>query len=54
MEGFDANKVDQVLGLADQGYHALAFAAVGYRAEGDQYAKLPKVRYAPEDVIAYV
>jgi nitroreductase len=54
MEGFDAGKVDEILGLADQGYHALAFAAVGYRAEDDAYAKLPKVRYAHEDVIAHV
>jgi nitroreductase len=54
MEGFDADKVDQVLGLPDQGYRVLAFAAVGYRAEDDKYAGLPKVRYAPEDVIAHV
>jgi nitroreductase len=54
MEGFDANQVDRILGLSDQGYHALAFAAVGHRAEGDKYADLPKVRFAPEDVIAHV
>jgi nitroreductase len=54
MEGLEPEKVDQILGLADLGYHALAFAAVGYRSEEDQYAKLPKVRYAPEEVIAHV
>lgn len=54
MEGFDADKVDQILGLPDQGYRVLAFAAAGYRAEDDKYAALPKVRYAPEEVIAHV
>jgi nitroreductase len=54
MEGFDSDKVDQILGLPDQGYRVLAFAAVGHRAEDDKYAELPKVRYAPEDVIAHV
>jgi nitroreductase len=54
MEGFDNAKVDQILGLADKGYHALAFAAVGYRSADDQYAKLPKVRFAAEEVIEHV
>ena len=53
MEGFDADKVDQILGLPDQGYRVLAFAAVGHRAEDDKYAA-GRFRYAPEDVIAHV
>ena len=54
MEGFENDRVNQILGLSDQGYHALAFAAVGYRAEEDGYARAPKVRYAAEEVIAHV
>lgn len=54
MEGLDSQKVDKILGLADQGYHALAFAAVGYRAEDDKYARATKVRYPPEEVVAHV
>ena len=54
MEGFDAAQFDQILGLTEQGYHAQVVATAGYRAEDDAYAKLPKVRYSPEDVIAHV
>jgi nitroreductase len=54
MEGFDAAQFDQILGLKEQGYHAQVLAAAGYRAEDDAYAKLPKVRYSPEDVVAHV
>ena len=54
MEGFDAAQFDQILKLPEQGYHAQVLAAAGYRAEDDAYAKLPKVRYSPEDVIAHV
>lgn len=54
MEGFDAAQFDKILGLAEQGYHAQVIATAGYRAEDDAYAKLPKVRYSPEDVIAHV
>jgi nitroreductase len=54
MEGFDAAQFDQILDLPAQGYHAQVVATAGYRAEDDAYAKLPKVRYSPEDVIAHV
>jgi nitroreductase len=54
MEGFDAAQFDQILGLKEQGYHAVVLAAAGYRAEDDAYAKLPKVRYSPEDVVVHV
>jgi nitroreductase len=54
MEGFDAAQYDRILDLPAQGYHAQVLAAAGYRAEDDAYARLPKVRYSPEDVIAHV
>jgi nitroreductase len=54
MEGFDAARFDEILGLDGQGYTALVLAAAGYRAHDDAYAKLPKVRYSTEEVIANV
>jgi nitroreductase len=54
MEGFDAAQFDEILGLAKQGYTAVVLAAAGYRAEDDPSAKLPKVRFSPEEVIATV
>jgi len=54
MEGFDPAKFDEILGLDKQGYTAVVIATAGYRAEDDATAKLPKVRFAPEDVIVSV
>lgn len=54
MEGFDPAKFDEILGLGEQGYTAVVIATAGYRAEDDANAKLPKVRFAPEDVIVSV
>jgi len=54
MEGFEAGKVDEILGLDKDGYTAVALAAAGYRAGDDAYAKLPKVRFSPEDVVRHV
>ena len=54
MEGFDPAKFDEILGLDRQGYTAVVIATAGYRAEDDANAKLPKVRFAPEDVIVSV
>ncbi|HUR96940.1 MAG TPA: NAD(P)H-dependent oxidoreductase [Pyrinomonadaceae bacterium] len=50
MEGFDAAKVNEVLGLTD--YSAVAIAAVGYRdAANDWLASLPKVRKPKGELI---
>jgi len=54
MEGFEAGKVDEILGLDKDGYTAVALAAAGYRAGDDAYAKLPKVRFSAEDVVRHV
>ncbi len=54
MEGIDPPGYDRVLGLDKIGYHTLAAAAAGYRSADDKYAVLPKVRYAPEEVITHV
>jgi nitroreductase / dihydropteridine reductase len=44
MEGFDAKQFDEILGLTELGLTATVICPVGYRAEGDAYATLPKVR----------
>lgn len=53
MEGIDAAKYDEVLGLKAKGLHASVVATFGYRASDDWLASLPKVRYAKADVIEY-
>jgi nitroreductase len=54
MEGIVPAQYDAILGLAEQGYQTVVVAAAGYRAAGDKYAALPKVRFAPEEVITHV
>lgn len=50
MEGFDANKVDELLGLKEKNLHATTMLALGFRGD-DAYAKLPKTRKSYEEVI---
>ena len=54
MEGFVPGKYDEVLGLAAKGYSSVVLCPAGYRADDDKYADKPKVRFATEDVVAYV
>lgn len=50
MEGFDPQKVNEILGLTD--HSAVALAAIGYRdAENDWLAPLPKVRKPKSELI---
>jgi nitroreductase len=50
MEGFDPEKVNEVLGLTD--HSAVVIAAIGYRDhENDWLAKLPKVRKPKSELI---
>ena len=44
MEGFDAAKYDEILGLKEKGLFASVVLAVGYRDEEDATATQPKVR----------
>lgn len=44
IEGFDAAKLNEVLGLREQGLCASVVVALGYHAEDDFNAKLPKSR----------
>ena len=53
MEGFDHAAVSEKLGLADEGYTALAYLALGYRSEKDETVDLEKVRYAMDEVVEW-
>jgi len=44
MEGFDAAKFDEILSLKEKGLTTSVIAAVGYRADDDDYSKMIKVR----------
>ncbi len=45
MEGFDAARVDEILGLSARGVHAVTLLPLGYRdAQGDWLVTLKKVR----------
>ena len=54
MEGFIPAKFDEILDLNRQGYSAVVICAAGYRAEDDQHARDPKVRFPTENVVQYV
>ena len=45
MEGFDAEKFDEILELSQEGLESVVLCAVGYRAHDDHYAALKKVRF---------
>lgn len=51
MEGIDAAKFDEILGLAGTDYATVVACAAGYRAADDKYATTKKVRFKIEDVI---
>ena len=53
MEGFDANAVDEILGLKQQHLHATSMITLGYRAE-DPASLRSKVRRAFDEVIEFV
>lgn len=54
MEGFMPDKYDEVLGLPEQGYHAVVACPVGYRSADDKAAARPKVRYEAADVLGHI
>ncbi len=51
MEGIDAGKYDEILGLKDSPYGAVAVLATGYRAAEDGTQAMKKVRFPAEAVI---
>jgi nitroreductase len=51
MEGIQPAGMDELLGLKDSGFKTVVACALGYRAESDKYATLPKVRYPRDEII---
>jgi nitroreductase len=52
MEGFDAVKFDELLGLKERGLKSIVILALGYRdEEQDIFAKFKKVRLAKEEFV---
>jgi nitroreductase len=45
MEGIVPSEYDRVLGLLESGYATAMACALGYRAQNDKHAALPKARY---------
>jgi len=54
MEGIEPEKYNEILDLNEQGLSAVVVAAAGYRAPGDNYAALKKVRFPKEQVLVEV
>lgn len=50
MEGFDARKFDEILGLEELDLGSVVLCPVGYRAKDDPYAGLKKVRFTKSEV----
>ncbi len=50
MEGFDAEKYDEILGLKKDNLHAVVLMPVGHRTD-DPAAKMPKVRFDQKDIV---
>jgi nitroreductase/dihydropteridine reductase len=54
MEGIDPAALDAELGLHDQGLSSLVLLCLGYHAETDFNAKLPKSRLPQEQVFTFL
>ncbi|MDX2226312.1 MAG: NAD(P)H-dependent oxidoreductase, partial [Verrucomicrobiae bacterium] len=53
MEGIDPKKYDEILGLPALGLTTAVACPAGYRAAGDKYATLAKVRYPASEIIEH-
>ena len=54
MEGFVPAQYDDILGLREKGLTTAVACAAGYRAAGDKYAALPKVRFAASKLVVHI
>ncbi len=54
MEGFEAGKFDQILGLKEKGLTVSVIAPIGFHADDDNYSNLPKVRRPKEELFIHV
>jgi len=54
MEGFNAEKFDEILGLKAENLTTAVIAPIGYRSDDDQYQHLTKVRKSKSDLIEII
>jgi nitroreductase len=54
MEGLNPPEYDKILGLNGTSYKTVVACALGYRAAGDKYASLAKIRYAAAELVKVV
>ena len=54
MEGISASAYDRILGLEASGYATAVACALGYRAESDKYAGMPKARFLRSKVVHHL
>lgn len=53
IEGFDSAALDKEFKLSEQGYTSLVVVTLGYRADDDTFANLPKSRLDKEDLFTF-
>jgi nitroreductase len=53
MEGLDPVKYDAILELDGTPYRTVVACPAGYRAGGDKYATLPKVRFPAAELVEF-
>jgi hypothetical protein len=54
MEGLVPAEYDKILNLNGSGYATVVACALGYRAAGDKFASLAKVRYETKDLVRII
>lgn len=54
MEGFDVKVLNEKLGLTEKGFTAVALVPLGYKANDDFNAQLPKSRLSEEEVFTTI
>lgn len=54
MEGFEADKYNEILGLSEKNLNAAVVLPIGYRSHEDATQHLPKVRKSKEDLFTLI
>lgn len=54
MEGFEADKYNEILGLSEKNLNATVVLTIGYRSEEDATQHLPKVRKSTEELFTLI
>lgn len=54
IEGFDAVKMDEILGLKEKGLQSVVVATIGHKADNDSNAKRPKSRLPKEEIFTFI